>query len=142
MELKKLIYLASPYTHPDSVVRERRFHKVSRCAGWLMLNADIYIFSPISMCHQMWLEVQDMPGAGFEWEFWANFDEVMINKCDEFWIYCAEGWERSVGVTAERKITDKLGIPTRYVTDDGLGGYAISDIAPSGVTSAETPITA
>lgn len=142
MEIKKLIYLASPYTHADPVVREKRFHRVSRCAGWLMLNADIYLFSPISMCHQMWLEVRDIPGAGFEWEFWANFDEVMINKCDEFWIYCAEGWEKSVGVTAEQKITANLGLPTRFVTDDGTGGYIISDTPPSPTVIPQTTLTA
>lgn len=126
METKKLIYLATPYTHSDPAIREERFRKVSRCAGWLMLKMDVYVYSPISMTHQMWLEMQGIPGTGFEWEFWANFDEFMVDKCREFWIYCQPGWENSVGVTAERKIADKYGIVTRYVTDDSAGGYLVS----------------
>jgi|SRR5208282_1214506 len=130
MDIKKLIYLATPYTHSDLTVREQRFKAVSRCAGWLMLKADVYCYSPISMTHQIWLEMRDTPGTGFEWEFWAGFDEFMVDKCREFWIYCQPGWETSVGVTAERKIANKYGIVTRYVTDDGQGGYLISNTPP------------
>lgn len=125
MEVKKLIYLATPYTHADPLVREQRFKAVSRAAGWLMIHANVYVYSPISMTHQMWIEMHDMPNTGFEWEFWASFDEFMVDKCREFWVYCAPGWETSVGVTAERRIADKYGIPTRYVVDDGNGGYRI-----------------
>jgi hypothetical protein len=135
MEIKKLVYLATPYSHAEASVREKRFHAVSRCAGWLMLNKNVYVFSPISMTHQMWLEMQNMPGAGFEWQFWANFDEFMVDKCREFWIYCAEGWEKSVGVTAERKIADKYEIVVRYVTEDGNGGYVVSTDVPQSVPS-------
>ena len=131
MEAKKLVYLATPYTDPDPTVRDKRFRDVSRCAGWLMLKADVYVYSPISMTHQMWLEMSDMPGTGFEWQFWANFDEFMVDKCREFWIFCIEGWEQSVGVTAERKIAKQYGVVTRYVTHNGDGGYRISDISPT-----------
>lgn len=125
--MPKLIYLGTPYTHADPLVREQRFKAVSRAAGWLMLKAGVHVYSPISMTHQMWLEMQDMPNTGFEWEFWANFDEFMVQKCEEFWILTIPGWEQSVGVTAETQIAKRLGLPIKYVTLLPDGTYSITD---------------
>ncbi len=127
----KLVYLATPYTHQDPEVRERRFRAVSRCAGWLLCHAGVLPFSPISMGHPILNEVSHIPGTTFEWHFWAEFDTAMILKSEEFWVYCQDGWKTSTGVAAELKIVTEHDIPVRYVVDAPDGGYAVFDSPPA-----------
>ena len=134
--MPKLIYLGSPYTHAEASVREQRFFAVARAAGWLFTVKGIYIYAPISMTHQMWLEMQHMPGASFEWQAWAAFDEFMVQKTDEFWILTIPGWEKSVGVTAETAIARKLSLPIRYVNELPDGGYSVTDEPPQAAGTA------
>jgi hypothetical protein len=125
--MSRLIYLGTPYTHKDADVREGRFRSVSRAAGWLFTQQNIYTYSPISMTHQMWIEMQHLPNASFEWKAWADFDEFMVQKCDEFWILTIPGWDKSVGVNAETAIAIKLGLRIRYVNELADGTYSITD---------------
>ncbi len=129
--MPKLIYLGSPYSHMDPKVREQRFFSVARAAGWLFTVKNTYLYAPISMTHQMWLEMQHMPGLTFEWQAWAAYDEFMVQKCDEFWILTIPGWEKSVGVTAETAIAKNLGLPIRYVNELPDGTYSVTDEPPS-----------
>lgn len=128
---KKLIYLGVPYTHLDMEVRTERFRRVSRCAGWLFTQQGTYVYSPISMTHQMWIEMQNMPNTSFEWEAWAAFDEFMVAKADEFWILTIPGWRESVGVAAEKVIAEKLGLPVRYISELSDGTYLVTNEAPA-----------
>ena len=45
-----MIYLASPYSHPDAVVREQRFRDVCLAAARLIRAGQI-VFSPIAHSH-------------------------------------------------------------------------------------------
>ncbi|MCP4786572.1 MAG: DUF1937 family protein [Fuerstiella sp.] len=45
-----MIYLASPYSHSDANIREKRFRDVCRTAARLMRNGDV-VFSPIAHGH-------------------------------------------------------------------------------------------
>lgn len=131
---RKYVYIATPYSHKSAAVRLKRFKRASRMTGLLMKGENIFAFSPISMCHQISIELASLPDMGFEWQFWADFDGFMIGKCDEFWVYCQPGWEKSVGVNAELKIAKKLGKKIRFVTDTkGLVSpkYKISDEVPT-----------
>ena len=47
-----MIYLASPYSHPDPAVMEQRFETACRVAGWLMARGEI-VFCPIAMSHSV-----------------------------------------------------------------------------------------
>jgi hypothetical protein len=47
---QKIIYLGSPYTHPDPKVREERFEKATRAAAHLVEKGHI-VYSPITMTH-------------------------------------------------------------------------------------------
>lgn len=111
---KLLVYLACPYTHDDPAVREDRYRKVSRVAGLLMLYNGVHVYSPISMGHQLWHEIEAL-GGSFTWDFWEELDTVMVKKCDALWVYCLPGWQDSVGVTAEIKIAKAAGIPVQYI---------------------------
>lgn len=115
-----MIYLASPYSHPDATVRERRFREVCRAAA-CMLRAGHSVFSPIVHGHPLVAH-----GLLTDWGFWEPFDRRHIERCDEVVVLMLEGWEESVGVAAEVRIAGELGLPVRYLapeaTDHPSGG--------------------
>ena len=71
-----MIYLASPYTHPDPRVHEARFDAACVAAAALV-RARHVVFSPIVHGH---------PLARFalpiEWEYWERFDREYLRRCD------------------------------------------------------------
>lgn len=106
-----MIYLASPYSHPDIDVRVWRFEQVAYAAAHLMGEGHL-VFSPITHSHP--IAICGISGA---WERWHDFDELMIRVCEEgFWILMLDGWRASVGVRAEKQIAESLSRPIRYVT--------------------------
>lgn len=111
-----MIYLATPYSDPDPRVMEFRFNAVNEVAGMLM-NSGLYVYSPISHSHPI-AQVGGLPGS---WEFWKEYDQVMMSVCDELCIYTAYGWEKSVGVFEELNIALKGGKKISYI---GVGEVA------------------
>ena len=99
----KKIYLACPYTHKDMAVKIQRFEAVNKKAGELML-AGYCVFSPISMTHPIAL-ANELPG---HWDFWERQDMPFISWCDEFHIFCLDGWRESKGIEAELKAAKSL----------------------------------
>ncbi len=49
------------------------------------------------------------------WEFWAAYDLTFIKWCDKVYVYMQDGWEESVGVTAEIAIAKELNKPIIYI---------------------------
>jgi len=88
----ELIYVASPYTHPDPEVRERRYRAVLLYTSKLMKRG-YYAFSPIVYGHHM-----QVPSL---WTQWAPFDRQMLNHCTKLHVLCLDGWDVSVGVQEE-----------------------------------------
>lgn len=105
-----LIYLASPYSHPEAEVRQQRFETVCHVAAKLMAEGK-HVFSPIAHTHPIALK-GDLP-LGFD--YWEEFDRKMIAACGELWVVRMDGWETSKGVKAEVGIAGELGIPVKYV---------------------------
>ena len=67
-----MIYLASPYSHPDPKVREARWREACRTAAFLMKGGQ-FVFSPIAHRHP--IAEFGLPGG---WEFWERFDREML----------------------------------------------------------------
>jgi hypothetical protein len=110
------IYLASPYSHTSSLVRELRWRAAEENTARL-LNKGIEqcIFQPIVHCHAMaanWTMPTDFG-------FWMHYDLSMIECLPRFGILKLPGWELSQGVTAETEHATKL-------------GYAIESFYPQG----------
>lgn len=123
----KLVYLASPYTHSDPLIREERNKAVARCCGWMMVNKrDTFFFSPIAHAHPIAIECT-LPS---DWQFWAEIDECMISRCEEIWVLTLPGFKKSTGVNAERKIAERLGLLCRFIIPQSDGSYVISDTEP------------
>ena len=104
-----MIYLASPYSHPEVSVREQRFHAVCRMAATLMQQGHV-VFAPIVHGHPL-------VGHGLptDWPFWERFDREHLRRCDELVVLMLDGWRESVGVAAEIRIAAELGKPVRHI---------------------------
>jgi nucleoside 2-deoxyribosyltransferase len=107
-----MIYLASPYSHPDPSVREERFRAACRAAAALF-RAGHFLISPIAHSHV--LVEHGLPG---DWTFWQRFDRALLARCDALFVLMLDGWEESVGVQAEIRIARELGKPVRYLAPD------------------------
>lgn len=107
---RKLTYLASPYTHESSRVRQNRYEAVCRVAGRLMRDGHL-IFSPIAHSHAI-AEMCELPT---DWHFWQEHDHAMLSACEKLIVLQLPGWDLSVGVRAEIKIAEELGIPVEYM---------------------------
>ena len=105
-----LIYLASPYSHQDKQIQERRFQAVCQQAA-LMMRAGNLVFSPIAHTHP--IAAFGLPG---DWAFWQRYDRAMLERCDELAVLQLDGWEKSVGVQAEIAIAKELNLPVRFIT--------------------------
>jgi hypothetical protein len=105
-----MIYLASPYSHPDPDVREARY-RAACLATASLLRAGQLVFSPIAYSH--WTAEHGLPCT---WSFWAMFDRWFLEHCDEVVVLMLDGWKASVGVQAEIRIARELGKPVRYIS--------------------------
>ena len=101
-----MIYLASPYSHPDPEVREQRFKEVCRIAGDLMRNGAL-VFSPIAHSHPIAM-TGDLPLAS---EYWERYNRAWLAACDSLLVCLIDGWHESKGIAAEMRIAEELGIP-------------------------------
>ncbi len=109
-----MIYLASPYSHPHAIVRELRYHDACLATANL-LRAGQSVFSPIVHGHP--LAAHGLPTA---WSYWQQFDRDHIVRCDELLVLMLDGWNQSVGVTAEIEIAAELGKPIGYLAPGSL----------------------
>lgn len=108
-----LIYLAAPYSHKDRSVMVERFLRINKVAAKLM-ERKAFVFSPISHTHPI-ADAGTLPRG---WEFWEEYDTIMISRCTGMFVLTIDGWQESKGVTAEIKIAQKLGLPIDYINED------------------------
>jgi len=108
--MKKLTYLAVPYSSPSWIVREDRFNKVNQVACKLMQNGEL-ILSPISHSHPI-AKAGNLPN---DWKYWADFCRANLSACDKVYVLMLDGWEDSTGVQSEIKIAKELGLEIEYL---------------------------
>jgi nucleoside 2-deoxyribosyltransferase len=104
-----MIYLASPYSHPDPQQREQRYRHALHATAILMKTGEIVI-SPIVHSHHLHTEY----GFGGDWETWAALDLALIDACSEVMVLQIAGWRMSKGVAAEIRYAKSIGRPVRY----------------------------
>lgn len=116
-----LIYLASPYSHPDKRVMEKRFKQVCMIAGRLF-QAKYLLFCPIAQNHSI-AHLCDLP-VGIQ--FWGDFDRTMLDCCDELWVCTMDGWKESIGVQHEIAYMRHKGKPVFTLEPDTLEKIPLS----------------
>lgn len=107
-----MIYLCSPYTHPDPEVRQARCDAACRAAAELMREGRT-VFSPIAHSHAICRY-----GVPLDWRYWQRHGRRFLEVCDEVVVLKLDGWHKSVGVQAEIAIAQTLGKPVRFVDED------------------------
>lgn len=125
MHRGKLIYVASPYSSPKKEVQEIRNIEAAVATGWLMNKyLDLSFYSPICHTHPIATHCK-LPG---HWEFWKQFDETVLSRCNEIWILTLDGWQESKGVTAEIEIAADIGLPVKYIVPTcGTEDYLVTE---------------
>lgn len=113
-----IIYLACPYTHPESRMRESRFELATRAAAKLIQQGYI-VYSPITMTHPL-----DVVLAGEDntlgSDYWVQFDEAFMAACTEMVVLQLDGWEQSRGIQREIEYFRAHGKPVRFLAMDQL----------------------
>lgn len=100
-------YIASPYTDPDPMVRQRRYEKALDFTGWLAVTYRLWGFSPIVHSHNM--ELQGNPK--FTHDFWMEWGKAMLVPARAMIVFQIKGWEDSQGVQMEMDWAKELGMP-------------------------------
>ena len=107
----KLIYLACPYSHESSTVREARF-VLANAAAAVLMRAGLYAFSPISHTHP----IAQTGGLPLGWDYWEGYDREILKHCGALVVLAVDGWQQSAGVKGEVKIAEELGIGVFFAT--------------------------
>jgi hypothetical protein len=110
IEKGKLIYLASPYSHPDKSVMVSNFEIVSKKAAELVSDGHV-VFAPITYGHML-CEFKEMTTCQ---EFWMGFCLTYLERCDQLWVYMMPGWDVSKGVAQEIEFAKENGMPIMYL---------------------------
>lgn len=121
----KLYYLASPYSHTDVKIKKMRAEAVTKSAVDL-LKLGVFVFAPISY-NEPW-EKYNLPG---DWKFWCEFDKTFVSRCDGgIIVLMLDGWDKSVGVTAEIEFAKSIGLPVYYATQEQIESGDLSFMIP------------
>lgn len=119
-----MIYLASPYTHPDPKVREERV-RVTAIHAADMMRLGRHVFAPIVHGHEItrhWAAVHpehlrvadevDLERAHHGW--WMAQCMAFLRHASELVVLQIPGWMESAGVKIETRLARELGIHVRY----------------------------
>jgi hypothetical protein len=110
-----MIYLASPYSHPDYAVRHARYEEARRHVVSHSLShtgpTDEFLFSPIVYGHQIAAE----HNLRFDAKYWERFNVSLLRACTALHVLCLPGWEESNGVAAEITLADILFMEVQYI---------------------------
>lgn len=109
-----MIYLASPYSHPDKLIVKTRFLLAEQCTA-ILSAAGKHVYSPIVHYH----EIASKFSLRTDFEYWQRINFDMIRRADEFYILRIEGWKESRGVTAEHELARTLFLPILFVSPEG-----------------------
>ena len=114
-----IVYLATPYSHPDKYKRLMRFDIACEVAAWAM-SQGYTVFCPIAHSHPIaaYLPKELL----LSHEFWMKQDLPLLAKCDEVWVYPNDAADVSRGVAREIEDAKRLGIKVRYITPEMVYG--------------------
>ena len=105
-----MIYLASPYSDPDSAIREQRFEAACEATAVLMRQGQ-WTFSPIVNTH-----VLTTHGMPLDSGFWEPYNRELLSRCSELWVLMLPGWRESVGVRREVAMAEEMKLSVVYWT--------------------------
>jgi len=109
-----MIYIASPYSSNDEVLRNTRYEQAIDYGVYLM-SQRINAFSPIAYGHQFSLK-HSVP---IDHEWWLSFNEHMLINSTAMHVLTLHGWKESLGIHHEIKFASRHQIPIKYIRQFG-----------------------
>jgi len=104
-----MIYLASPYSHPDPAIQEERYREALQCVHYYAKRG-LVVYSPIVHWHNVAKEFE-LPGDA---AFWAKQNQAMLEKASQIIVLNIEGWKESKGLDQEIGWAEMLNIPISF----------------------------
>jgi hypothetical protein len=114
--LGEVAYLASPYTHKSKSIMKRRERAVTHAAAKLT-EQGYTLICPITTSAQL---VQFMENTSSVWADWEKNDKRLVKVSDFVIVLCLDGWDKSVGVTAEIEYAKALNKSIMYISPESL----------------------
>lgn len=105
-----MIYVASPYSHPDPAVREGRYLFALRYTAGLLSSGRL-CFSPIAYGHQFHRRFS----LGMDFHTWKPLNDFMLSQATEVHVLALPGWELSAGIMHEIAFAGEHEIPYRVI---------------------------
>ncbi|MBI2790930.1 MAG: DUF1937 family protein [Gammaproteobacteria bacterium] len=110
MSNKELIYLACPYSHPDSRMVQLRY-AVSAQVACQLVKEGLMIFA--ASMHNALLAT--MAGISDQFADWKEYNHLMIERSDKLMVITMEGWEQSKGVQDQIQYAKSLNKPIEMI---------------------------
>ena len=104
-----MIYLASPYSHPDPEVRHHRYAVASAHTAKRLKQKKV-MFSPIVYGHHMAM----IHGLPKDAAWWMDFNMSFLAVCSGIEVLTMSGWRESKGVKIEIEVATEIGLPILY----------------------------
>lgn len=104
-----MIYVASPYSHPDAAVREQRYRDVMSFVAERTRMGE-FLYSPILHWHPLAVAHGKPTSA----DFWHEHNFEMLCSLRELYVLKLEGWETSIGVAEEVQLAERNSMPIEY----------------------------
>ncbi len=101
-----MIYVGSPYSDPDHLVRADRAFQVERFMARHIKEGEV-LYSPIASWHHV-TEKFTLPK---DFQFWKQLSFGILRFASELWVLGLDGWPGSVGLAAEMEMARDLYIP-------------------------------
>lgn len=108
MTAPRLYYLASPYTHKNRQVVNRRVAAVQNVAYTLAAKG-LFVYSPVVHGHALEEKREPIP-----YKYWIEHGLEMLSRSSAMIVVCLDGWGESRGVQLEIGHALKLDIPVLY----------------------------
>lgn len=112
-----MIYLATPYSHPDPQVRHERFFAAVTEAAERTARG-VLCYSPIAHSHHIaqLLSVipHDLEADPGSFDAWRNHSLDMLRRCDSMEVVMMDGWRESIGIAGEIQYAEANGIIVEY----------------------------
>lgn len=108
-----MMYLAAPYSDPDPERVARRMERVTLIDGILLLKGLVTV-SPLAKHYG--LAQTQLPS---DWEFWKQYSETLLARCDVLGVITMDGWDTSSGVQGEIAFARENNIPIVFFTNWG-----------------------
>ena len=110
-----MIYLASPYSHPDPLIMRTRYLLAEQVTAGLLAKS-LWTYSPIVHCH----ELAARHSLPTDFAYWQEYNIDMLRRCDRFYALSIPGWRKSKGVAGESAVAHMLNLPMALINEEGV----------------------